>query len=125
MSDWEIVIQGSLCTMLLVSSRWAGILVRFLGENLDADPEPGCPTPCADKPQGLQSSSPGDSAQAKDEMPSPRPTLGFSGSEGHRLLALNELINTVLQTKIAMHAGRSALWGPRKGLSQLLLQACL
>ena len=93
MSDWEIVIQGSLCTMLLVSSRWAGILVRFLGENLEADPEPGCPTPCADKPQGLQSPSPGDSAQAKDEMPSPRPTLGFSGSEGHRLLALNELIN--------------------------------
>ena len=111
--------------MLLVSSRWAGILVRFLGENLETDPEPGCPTPCADKPQGLQSPSPRDSAQARGELPSPRPTLGFSGSEGHRLLALNELINILLQTKIAIHAGHSAIRGPRRGLSQLLLQARL
>ena len=60
MSDWEIAIQGSLWAVLLVSSRWAGSLVIFFGENLEADPEPGCPTPRANKPQGLQSPSPED-----------------------------------------------------------------
>ena len=35
MSDWEIAIQVSLCVVLLVSSRWAGSLVRFLGENVE------------------------------------------------------------------------------------------
>ena len=58
-------------------------------------------------------------------MPSPRPTLGFSSREDHRLLALNELISILLQTKTAMHAGHSALRGPRRGLPQLLLQARL
>ena len=43
MSDQEIAIQGSLCVVLLVSSRSAGSLVRFLGENLEADPEHDVP----------------------------------------------------------------------------------
>lgn len=64
MSGWEIAMQGGLCVVLLVSSRWARSLVRILAENLEADPEQGCPTPCAEKPRGLPSPSPGDSAQA-------------------------------------------------------------
>lgn len=36
-------LQGNLCFVLLVSSRWAGSLVRFLGKNLEADPEQDVP----------------------------------------------------------------------------------
>lgn len=43
MSNWEIAVQDSLCVVLLVSSRWAGSLVRFLGEKVDVDPEQNVP----------------------------------------------------------------------------------